>query len=390
MNGQAKVLVVDDDESLRLLLRTLLERIGCSVVEAADGREGLHAFDKEGADLVLVDLRMPVMDGLTMIAGLKKKAPDTPVIVVSGTGNVSDAVDSLRLGAWDYMVKPVADVRQFEIIIRRTLEKARLINENTQYREHLEALIKDRTEELGESEARYRRLLESVTSYVYTVIMKDGLPDRTIHGPGCETVTGFSPGEYAADPYLWYRMIHDDDRSLVLDVAERILGEHLPVSLEHRISHKDGGFRWVQNTLVPHRAIGGQLLSYDGIIIDITERKEMEKHRLRLAQLESERKTIVLETFNQLMVTLSHYLLNSNAIIGGMVRRCKRVKSDAEKLSALESIEEQAKKTEILIAALKKMTKVRTADYTQAGSTVMVDIAQEIEGKFTEKHEEDS
>ena len=148
MSESAKVLIVDDEELVRLNLRALLEDLGYRVVEAADGREGLDAFDRERPDLILADLRMPVMDGLSMIAGLREKSPETPVIVISGTAGVRNAVDSVRLGAWDYVVKPVEDAKWLEIVIERALEKARLLKENRLHREHLEELVRERTEEL--------------------------------------------------------------------------------------------------------------------------------------------------------------------------------------------------------------------------------------------------
>ncbi len=284
MGRLVKVLVVDDEKLIRLNLRALLEDLGYGVFEAANGREGLEVFDRQQPDLVLADLRMPILDGLSMITSLREKSPETPVVVVSGTGTVQNAVDALRLGAWDYIMKPVADVEGFEFVIKRVLERAQLIRENRLYREHLEELVREQTEELRESEARYRRLLESVTSYVYTVTLKDGRPGATVHGPGCEVVTGFTPEEYAADPYLWYRMVHDDDRPLIIDLAQRILEECLPISLEHRIHHKDGTVRWVQTTLVPHRTVRGQLLSYDGIITEITERRRAEETLFQLTK----------------------------------------------------------------------------------------------------------
>ncbi len=276
MSRSAKVLIVDDEELIRLNLRALLEDLGYTVIEAANGREGLATFDREIPDLVLADLRMPVMDGQSMIVSLKEKQPDTPVVVVSGTGTVQDAVGSLRHGAWDYILKPVTDIEAFSIVIARALEKAQLIKENRRYQEHLEEIVQERTKELHYSEARYRRLLESVSSYVYTVTFKDGHPDKTVHRPGCEAVTGYTPEEYTADPHLWHRMIVDEDRLFTAEMVQRIFNENLSLSFEHRLSHRDGTVRWVQNTLVPHRTAAGELLSYDGIIVDITERKEAE------------------------------------------------------------------------------------------------------------------
>ncbi len=133
---------------------------------------------------------------------------------------------------------------------------------------------------LLESEARYRRLLESVTSYVYTVTVRDGHAVSTVHHDGCEAVTGFSPADFAAEPYLWYMLVHPEDRPKVVEMAREILTGARNLSLVHRIRHRDGTFRWVRNLLVPHFDEEGRLASYDGIINDITERKEIEESLL--------------------------------------------------------------------------------------------------------------
>jgi len=166
MRQPAKVLIVDDEELIRLNLRALLEDLGYLVAEAADGREGLGVFDREQPDLVLADLMMPMMNGLSMIAELREKRPETPVIVISGTGSVRDAVDSLRLGAWDYVLKPVADPEGLDIVIRRALEKARLVRENRLYREQLEKLVLERTAKLNEINERWERTFDAVPDLI--------------------------------------------------------------------------------------------------------------------------------------------------------------------------------------------------------------------------------
>ena len=92
-----------------------------------------------------------------------------------------------------------------------------------------------------------------------------------------------------------------------------------------------------------------------------------------------EQKKIALETLNRLMITLSHYLLNANTVIGGMARRCKRIESNKDLLCSLEAIEEQAKKIDAVIKALKEVTEIKTADYTTKGKALMIDITREIE-----------
>lgn len=146
-----------------------------------------------------------------------------------------------------------------------------------QARTELEQRIQERTVALIESEQRYKRLLESITNYVYTVNIEDGQPVSTTHGPGCLAVTGYTPEEYAADIYLWHNMIHPADREAVTQRASKLIaGESVP-PLEHRIIHKDGTTRWVQNRAIVHRDKQGAVVAYEGVIIDITARKQAEE-----------------------------------------------------------------------------------------------------------------
>jgi PAS domain S-box-containing protein len=128
-----------------------------------------------------------------------------------------------------------------------------------------------------ESEQRYKRLLASVTDYVYSVRVGRGGPSATAHGPGCEAVTGYSSQEFDTDPFLWYRMIYREDRAAVTAQTERILQGQTPPPLEHRIVHKNGRIRCIRNTAVPHKDESGRLISYDGLVSDITERKRAEQ-----------------------------------------------------------------------------------------------------------------
>jgi PAS domain S-box-containing protein len=129
---------------------------------------------------------------------------------------------------------------------------------------------------LRESEKRYQRITEAITDYIYTVRVTDGCAAETTHGLGCLAVTGYREDEFAEDPFLWVRMVEAEDRPGVEKQARRILaGEDVP-PIEHRIVHKNGTLRWVKNIFVPHRDELGVLISYDGLIQDITERKMAE------------------------------------------------------------------------------------------------------------------
>ena len=117
---------------------------------------------------------------------------------------------------------------------------------------------------LQESEQRYKRLLASTADYVYTVTVDRGRSVATSHGPGCEAVTGYASREFGANPSLWSRMIYDEDRPAVLTWVAHILKGELAPPLEHRIVHRDGNIRWIQNTPIPHRDNQGRVVAYDG------------------------------------------------------------------------------------------------------------------------------
>ena len=101
------ILIVDDEEIIRDSFSAFLSDYGYRVLGAENGRLGLEIFEQQSPDAVILDLRMPEMDGLEVLETLKQKSPDTPVLVISGGASINDAVAALRLGAWDYILKPL-------------------------------------------------------------------------------------------------------------------------------------------------------------------------------------------------------------------------------------------------------------------------------------------
>ena len=118
------VLTIEDDRDLRRGLSAFLSDLGFRVLEADDGRQGLDIFERECPDLVLTDLKMPVMDGFAVISTIAQGSPDVPVVAISGTGIVNDVVEAMRCGAWDFITKPIADLGELERIAGKVLEQA--------------------------------------------------------------------------------------------------------------------------------------------------------------------------------------------------------------------------------------------------------------------------
>lgn len=135
----ATLLIIDDDDVVRASLAAYLEDSGFQVLQATNGLQGLEVFQQAKPDLMICDLRMPQVDGLELIRRVNALGIEVPVIVVSGAGVMNDAVEALRLGAADYLIKPLEDLAVLEHSVRRALDRYRLRQENQRYREQLEA-----------------------------------------------------------------------------------------------------------------------------------------------------------------------------------------------------------------------------------------------------------
>ena len=157
----ARILTIDDEDLVREILTAYLEDSGFEVIQASNGQAGIDLIRRESPDLVLCDLRMPGMDGLQVLATVTREFPELPILVVSGMGGMSDAIQALKLGAWDYVTKPIEDMAVLEHAIGHALERARLRRENREHREHLEAVneqLRHTVRQLQEDEAAARRI----------------------------------------------------------------------------------------------------------------------------------------------------------------------------------------------------------------------------------------
>lgn len=173
-------------------------------------------------------------------------------------------------------------------------------------REKLQDILRD-------SEQSYKRLVQYLTDYIYTVFIKDDAAVYTYHGPGCVAVTGYNSKDYADDPGLWFEMVYEEDRERVREFTRKALaGEPVP-SFEHRIRHRNGSIRWIKNTIVLHKNEAGTVVSYDGLINDITELKAAEEekklHQQQLIQTDK------MASLGVLVAGVAHEVNNPNNYI---------------------------------------------------------------------------
>ena len=162
-------------------------------------------------------------------------------------------------------------------------EDAQVIKDEEGNIKYFEGFVVDITKrkntelQLIESEERYKRITKGTTDYLYTVIVENGKAIETRHSEACFSVTGYTSEEFLSDPYLWINMVVPEER---ISVAGRFLqileGKDLP-AFEHRIIHKNGSIKWISDQAIPKYDAKGQLISYDGIIKDITDKKRVEE-----------------------------------------------------------------------------------------------------------------
>jgi len=178
-------------------------------------------------------------------------------------------------------------------------------------------------EALRESEERYHRITEELSDYFYTVQIRNGLAVKTIHSPTCKVVTGYVAEEFAANPYLWFNMIPKQEHGRILEHTRNILaGKKMP-AIEHHIVRKDGIILWVCDTPILKFDAEGVLISYDGVINDITKSKKAEEERLLLEeQLLQGRK---MEAIGQLAGGVAH---DFNNLLLGIVGNCELIKRE--------------------------------------------------------------
>lgn len=292
--SRGTILTVDDDMLVRASLAAWIEDFGYRPIQASSGLEGLKLLEKCAPDLVLLDLCMPDMDGLTFLEEKSKRHDETPVIVVSGQSDLQDAIQAFRLGAWDYITKPI---EKFELL------------------EHAVSVVLERRElacKVHIAEARYANLVE----YIPLVIFSLG-PDLELQfvNRACQTLLGFTQEEALSQSGWLLERIHPDEREIVRHVLEQSLSDSaLTFSKTCRFIHKTG--RLVHGILksIPHpEMVGAQTSSaVEGVIVDITDRLMLERFLLQKEKI---------KTLGAISAEVAHEIRNPLVSIGGFARR---------------------------------------------------------------------
>ncbi|CAD7839204.1 MAG: hypothetical protein [Olavius algarvensis Delta 4 endosymbiont] len=322
------ILVIDDEESIRTFLNIRLTGWGYRPISASCGRVGIQMIQEGNPDVVITDLYMDDGDGFNLLAFVREKAPDLPVIVLSGQGQLGDAIRALRLGAWDYLYKPIEEIDIIKVAIDKALEKALLIKENQRYHDHLETLVAQKSAELAENEKHYRTVADFTYDWEYWM---DADGRIQYMSPSCERVTGYTTKQFLADPGLIESILHTDDQEAF---SQHLRAENLAGDVSHidfRIIRRDGQMRWIghrcrevhdENGVYIGRRVSNRDISYQKKIeINLIEKQ----HDLINKTIHLEKANYNLENANQaLKALLDQREIEKRSIEQSMVGNLKR------------------------------------------------------------------
>jgi diguanylate cyclase (GGDEF)-like protein/PAS domain S-box-containing protein len=254
MTPRATLLVVDDVEMNRDMLSRRLRREGYAVLVAASGREALDIIDSQQVTLVLLDVEMPEMSGLDVLATVRGRHSRTelPIIMVTARHQSSDIVDALTLGASDYVTKPI----DFPVAIARI---------------ETQLWLKQADAALRESEERYALAVRGANDGLWDWSLKD---DVLYVSPRWKLMLGLEERDSVSTVEDWLGRVHQDDAARVrAEIASHLAGDTEQFETEHRILHNDGSYRWVRSRGIAVRDKAGNPYRMAGSQMDITENK---------------------------------------------------------------------------------------------------------------------
>ena len=245
----ATILIIDDENSIRSTLKEILVYEKYLVLEASNGLEGIELIKKEQIDLVLCDIKMPKMDGVELLEAVKKIKPEIPKVMISGHGDMETAINTMRLGAFDYISKP-PDLNRLLTAARNALEKKDLLVENTL----LKQKVSNGYEMIGKSE---------VISHVQQMIDKVAPTDARVlitgpNGSGKELVAHWI---HQKGPRLTAAFVEVNCAAIPSELIESELFGHVKGAFTSAVKDRSGKFEMAHGGTLFLDEIGDMSLS---------------------------------------------------------------------------------------------------------------------------------
>jgi len=267
-----KILLVDDDTLVLETTGIALRKRGYDLKTAASGGDALKLLKTEAFDLVITDLVMDEIDGIDILKAVKENYADTMTIIFTGHGNLSSAIEALRLSAEDYLLKP-CEIEDMLFRIERCLEKL-----------ELKRKIRRSEEALRKSEQRFRTVADFTYDWEYWVA-----PDGThiYVSPSCERITGYTAEAFMRDPELLNRIVHSADLSAWVTHQCNAFKGKGPLSTDFRIITTQGEEKWISHNSQPVYDNNGKFIGLRCSNRDSSQRKKMETDVLKARKFET-------------------------------------------------------------------------------------------------------
>ncbi|MFP5259246.1 MAG: response regulator [Acidobacteriota bacterium] len=291
---KAKILVVEDDEDVRRSVCIWLELAGYGVAQATNGGDALAAVAADRPDAVLLDLRLPGLDGFDVLKALSGQAGPPPVIVISGQDGIDGVVQAFRLGAADYLQKPIASFDLLGHALEAVLE-----------REQLSRAVR-------QAESRYFNLVQNLPLLVF-VLGQD--LELSFINKFCRPLLGFSRAEALFTAGFFAARIHPEDRDRIEAYLRRSLAPQERTQAEEcRLLHKNGATIHALLRAIPSDpgTNAEQAATIEGICIDITDRVELERFVVQEEKL---------KTLGAISAEVAHEIRNPLFSIAGFAHR---------------------------------------------------------------------
>lgn len=314
----ARILLVEDEPLLLLTMHDHLADQGHEVYGAGDGLAGRDIFSAKRPDLVILDLVIPGMSGLELLSAIRAVDADVAIVIVTGAGGMSEVITALRLGATDFLTKPLTDLEILDHAVKKALERVEFAVHRRRYEQELEDLVRQRTGELAranaalkESQAVFREMVENIQAIFWVRDLETG---RLLYAsPSCDAILGLPCREIMQDPEIFLTRVHPDDRAKVRAVTiSRETPQ--PGAVTYRFQRPDGRTVWISARRFPIFDEQGRAVRSAGVAEDVTERvlAEMEG-REKDRQLVQADKMISLGI---MAAGVAHEINNPNHLIG--------------------------------------------------------------------------
>ena len=355
---KTKILIVDDNEDHQILMEETLKQFipDTNVVLATTGEECFLELSKGNYEAVVIDFSLSDMDGLEVLRRMNYKEYNIPTIMVTAFGDENIAVDAMKLGALDYIVKSNDYLKRLSSIVLRVIQEPKLKKEKQKVENDLRM-----------SELKYKTLIDNMIDVVFTtdkelMILSTNLAGQRVFGYSCDEIKGLS----------FYDLIYDADKEKIIDCIRGSFAGNREFleGFEFRIKSGNGRIKDVQLNAKVDYDNNGNVIGFEGVVRDITGRKEFEQKLFQIDKL------------NALGLQSSGVAHEFNNILGIILGYLEIVKDDMEGVSekvvdALRIIEKAARDGSVIVDKIQQFSRIKKEHEKKEELVDLIDVVND-------------